>query len=217
MSRLPTASFQHQYPAPQADPMFHNVPLCGAAPAKLPLPDGDENHNILTLYPHLAHLSPQQLQALHLLMSGLSVAVAARRLGLARHTVSRWRNHHPAFIAELNRHQEELAAQSTVLCQRALRKSFKLINATLKKADSPEALRTALALARTATRQTLTRAAGPTNVIAVVNAMAAQDQHLVGDSYQDPYVHQDMAHRLARLNFAPVPAPASPPQSQARA
>lgn len=53
-------------------------------------------------------LSPQQAAAVDLLLSGQSVTAAAEAIGVERETLSRWRNHDPAFIAAFN---ERLAVQ----------------------------------------------------------------------------------------------------------
>lgn len=212
-ARIAVSSSPAHYVAPPAqDPMFHNVPLSSSAQPGIPPLNGDENQNVLTLYPHLATLTAIQARALSLLLQGHSVTAAARRLGLERHTVSRWRNHHPAFVAELNRQQQELLSQTAVLCHRAVRKSFKRIHAALNKTDSPESLQVAMAIARSSLAHQIAviREPAPTDAIAVVNAMAAREQRLVGDTYQDSYVHQDMAHRLARLDLEPNPMPPAP-------
>jgi len=53
-------------------------------------------------------LTPQQAAAIDLLLSGQSVTAAAEAIGVERETLSRWRNHDPAFIAAFN---ERLAVQ----------------------------------------------------------------------------------------------------------
>ena len=53
-------------------------------------------------------LSEKQELALTALLLGARVDEAAEEAGVARETVSRWRNHDPAFMAELRRRQAEL-------------------------------------------------------------------------------------------------------------
>ncbi len=47
-------------------------------------------------------LSPDQAAALDLLLAGQTVTATAAAVGLARETVSRWRNSDPAFMAAYN-------------------------------------------------------------------------------------------------------------------
>ena len=57
-------------------------------------------------------LTPAQIRAIDALMAGLGYEKAAESAGVHRVTVSRWANHHPAFIAEMNRRRRELLAES---------------------------------------------------------------------------------------------------------
>ena len=125
----------------------------------------------------------------------------ADSVGVSRRILLRCKNHPPAFIAELNFRQQQLLAQSALLYSRLLRRSFRIVNKTLKTPDSPAAIRVAPALINgTAGRKALNQQIGPTNPIAVVNAMAAEEERLLAHTNSDPYVHQDMADRLAQLD-----------------
>lgn len=53
-------------------------------------------------------LSPQQEQALRLLLAGRTVTDTAREVGVGRDTVSRWRNSDPRFVAAYRTRQHEL-------------------------------------------------------------------------------------------------------------
>ena len=74
-------------------------------------------------------LTAQQSQAIPLVLAGQSDQAVAQEVGVHRVTVNRWRNHHPAFIAQMNR--ERLAAQDaarerlTALMDRAIDHLFK--------------------------------------------------------------------------------------------
>ena len=59
-------------------------------------------------------LTPQQLQALDLLLSGLTVTAVATAVGVSRETVHRWLRDDCGFIVAMNRGKRELhdAAQS---------------------------------------------------------------------------------------------------------
>ncbi len=48
-------------------------------------------------------LTPKQLHAVEVLASGGSHTTAAQAAGVNRVTITRWANHHPAFVAEMNR------------------------------------------------------------------------------------------------------------------
>ena len=70
-------------------------------------------------------LTPAQASAVLLLVAGRTDAEAAAELGVHRTTVSQWKNHHPEFIAELNRTRDsvhaELSDRLRVLASAALR------------------------------------------------------------------------------------------------
>jgi transposase len=48
-------------------------------------------------------LSVEQENAIDLLVMGVTDREAAQKAGIARETISRWRNDNPYFLAELNR------------------------------------------------------------------------------------------------------------------
>ena len=52
--------------------------------------------------PRTYELTPDQAAALELLLSGQTITAAAAAVGVARETVSRWRNNDPAFQAAYN-------------------------------------------------------------------------------------------------------------------
>ena len=55
-----------------------------------------------TLADQIQKLSPQQIQAIDMLIAGRGVVETALELGIAYETLSRWRNHDAAFIAACN-------------------------------------------------------------------------------------------------------------------
>ena len=55
-------------------------------------------------------LSAEQERAIDLLMQGLSDHAVGQAVNVRRQTVCDWRNHNPAFIAELNRRRQVLWA-----------------------------------------------------------------------------------------------------------
>ena len=52
--------------------------------------------------PKTYDLTPDQAAALELLLSGQTITAAAAAVGVARETVSRWRNSDPAFLGAYN-------------------------------------------------------------------------------------------------------------------
>jgi hypothetical protein len=189
--------------APAIPPMSQNVPKCptfSPKPAAGPF-NSHASDNVTTRHPHLARLSPQQTQAIDLMIRGHCDSHIAAEVGVDRRTLHRWKNHHPAFIAALNFRQQQLLNQAALRYRRSLRKSFKIVNAAMDKPDSPDAIRVALALINGTTgRKALNQEIGPTNPIAVVNAMAAEEQRLLEDTYSGSEVHQEMSDRLAQLD-----------------
>ena len=61
---------------------------------------------------HLMTLAIEQQNAITLLMTGLSDREVAEKVGVRRETVTKWRNYHQAFRAELNRQRKELYDQT---------------------------------------------------------------------------------------------------------
>jgi len=60
-----------------------------------------------------ADLSPEQVNALGLLLAGETDEATAQAVGVTRQTVWEWRSRNPEFIAELNRQRDSIwAAQS---------------------------------------------------------------------------------------------------------
>jgi len=57
-------------------------------------------------------LTPEQENAIDLLIMGKPDREVAESLGIARETVMRWRHEHPLFIAELNRRRKDLWADA---------------------------------------------------------------------------------------------------------
>ena len=53
-------------------------------------------------------LTVEQLNAIDLLVQGKSDRETAEAVGVARQTVTEWRNGNPAFMAELNRRRQEV-------------------------------------------------------------------------------------------------------------
>lgn len=55
-------------------------------------------------------LTVEQQLAVDLIMTGMSDREVGEKVGVSREIVTRWRNHHPAVIGEINRRRSELVA-----------------------------------------------------------------------------------------------------------
>ena len=95
--------------SPEATPSLDSNPQAGRA---------------TTDYPELHALTVTQARAVDALLAGCSHARAAEEAGVHRITVTRWANHHPAFIAALNigkvDHANEMRARVAHLTRLAL-------------------------------------------------------------------------------------------------
>ena len=80
----------------------------------------------------LLQLSPLQLMAIDLLMCGSTDTAAAKSLGIHRTTISRWRNHHLGFKAELDRRRAETFGASAEKLRSLLPAAVDVLGAELK-------------------------------------------------------------------------------------
>ncbi len=83
-----------------------------------------------------SELSPIHERAVDLLLSGRSGRETAEELGVRQETVSTWRNHFPAFQAELRRRREELREASRMRLESSASKALAVLEGEL---DSDEA------------------------------------------------------------------------------
>ncbi len=76
-----------------------------------------------------------------MLLSGGTHAEAAHAAGVHRVTVTRWTNHHPAVVAELNRARTEALMRQRVAASRLTEKAIAVIDEALDDGDRAVALR----------------------------------------------------------------------------
>lgn len=57
-------------------------------------------------------MNQNQLDAIELILLGLSESEIAEKIGVSRQTINNWRNNEPDFIAELNLRREEIWSKS---------------------------------------------------------------------------------------------------------
>jgi len=98
--------------------------------------------------PKVYELTPDQAAALELLLAGQTITAAAAAVGVARETVSRWRNEDPAFQAAYNAALRSAyeANQKKLIDARA--KALDRLAALVDSQDQGIALKAAAALLR---------------------------------------------------------------------
>jgi DNA topoisomerase VI subunit B len=89
----------------------------------------------------LHDLTGSQLAAVNALMAGGTHEDAAQAAGVHRVTVTRWVNHHPAFIAELNRARADLARRTRSKIVRVTKLAMEVVEASLEAGDQEAALK----------------------------------------------------------------------------
>jgi len=95
-------------------------------------------------------LSVKQLNAIDLLVTGVSDREVAEKVGVTRQTVTNWRLHHPEFQAGMNRRRKEIWGSSGDRMRSLLPKALDRIEKTLADDSNPNAWRAALELLRAA-------------------------------------------------------------------
>ena len=87
---------------------------------------------------HFSQIRPQltlkQQNAVDLLIQGHSDRAVAEAVGVTRQTVCDWRNHNPAFIAELNRRRQDLWSSHADRLRRLADKAIKVLELDLMEA-----------------------------------------------------------------------------------
>ena len=83
-----------------------------------------------------SELSIQQLNAIDALVSGIGVAKTAEMLSLNRHTITRWRQSNPFFIAKLNDARKERWAEAHERLRGMVDKALDVMEASIEAGDS---------------------------------------------------------------------------------
>jgi Helix-turn-helix of insertion element transposase len=145
-----------------------------------PQPTAPESH-----YEPLPALTPQQLQAAHLLTSGHRLAEVAQQLQIGRATFYRWRQQ-PAFAAYLHELQQDAADEARCQALYLLTQSQALIQQTLLDPATPLPLRLKLSFrllslySRPSYLQSVHQL--PTNPLEVEDQQMRQTMQNAGDS-----------------------------------
>src|SRR5580700_2445664 len=92
-------------------------------------------------YKELHTLNQRQHLALAALAGGSTHQVAAEAAGVHRVTVTAWANHHPAFIAELNRSRADAAAQALGQVKRLTSAALDAVEEAVRSGDVQAALK----------------------------------------------------------------------------
>lgn len=88
-------------------------------------------------------LSPQQQQAIQLLLQGLTDSAVARRLGLNRKTIHRWKWYTPLFYNTLDEAQRQAWNEAYGLLRSSILQSAHTLNHLVKKGNPQQALQAA--------------------------------------------------------------------------
>lgn len=134
--------------------MSHNVSQCPTFPSffliqtpkPVPAPPNPEDlpqYQPATPPADGEALSPQQQQAIHLLLQGLSDAAVARRLGLNRKTIHRWKWFTPLFYNTLDEAQRQAWNEAYGLLRSSILQSAHTLNRLVKKGKPQQALQAA--------------------------------------------------------------------------
>jgi hypothetical protein len=98
----------------------------------------------------LPPLSIEQLNAIDLLVTGLSDREVSEKVGVARQTVTNWRLYNPIFQAELNRKRKEIWGSSGDRMRSLLPKALDRLEKTLMDDNDPNGWRAALEMVKSA-------------------------------------------------------------------
>jgi hypothetical protein len=136
-------------------PMSQNVPKCptlqkssptSAPPDPDPIDDLPDYQPAQPPAPDDPPLSDKQRQAIHLLLQGLSDTAVAKRLGLNRRTLHRWKWHHPRFYNTLDEAQRQAWNDAYGLLRTSVLQSALKLNHLIKKGKPQDAIKAAKVL-----------------------------------------------------------------------
>ncbi len=96
----------------------------------------------------LRKLSIQQMNAIDMLVTGSSDKEVAEKVGVDRSTVTRWRNYHPAFIAELNAQREAVWGAAKEKLRSLMPDAVDVVSEAIRDRENPDRVKVALELIR---------------------------------------------------------------------
>lgn len=89
-------------------------------------------------------LTVEQLLAVDYIMTGMTDREVAEKVGMTRETVTKWRNHHPAVIAELNRRRAELITIGMEQLKALVPEAVAALRAVINDPENPNRARVAM-------------------------------------------------------------------------
>jgi hypothetical protein len=128
-------------PRPAAASPAHQAP--GDYPTAADIPDYQPAQ---TPAPDEPPLSDKQRLAIHLLLQGLSDTAVAKRLGLNRRTIHRWKWEHPRFYNTLDEAQRQAWNDAYGLLRSSVLQSALKLNQLIKKGKPEDAIKAAKVL-----------------------------------------------------------------------
>ena len=99
-----------------------------------------------TKIPEMSHpayesvLSPQQLQAISLIMAGKNITAVAAELHCSRKTLAKWKSSNPHFVAELNGRKNELMESARDRLHSLVNKAISVLEQNLDEGNCTAAL-----------------------------------------------------------------------------
>ena len=102
----------------------------------------------------LGNLTPQQEEAIEMIMRGKKTVEIAEALGVSRYTVARWRKEEPEFIAELQSRRAQIWDGQREQLTKMIEKALGIVTESMESADEKTRLIAAMAILRLPAVQT---------------------------------------------------------------
>lgn len=117
-------------------------------------------------------LSVKQQNAIDILVTGKTDAEVAEAVGVNRVTVTKWRNYHPGFQAELNRRRRNMWGASAERLRGLLPKALDVIEAELR--DGKNKLRAAVQVTKLAGLESVGAPGGFEDVAEIIDRLVGE-------------------------------------------
>ncbi len=101
-----------------------------------------------------SELTPQQEEAIEMIMQGKKTIEIAEALGVSRYTISRWRNEEPEFMVELNSRRMQIWERQRERLTKMIEKALGIVSQSMESADEKTRLIAAIAILRMPAVQT---------------------------------------------------------------
>ena len=102
-------------------------------------------------------LTPQQEEAIEMIMEGKKTTEIAEKLGVSRQTIARWRKEEPEFIAELQSRRAQIWDGQREQLTKMIEKALGIVTESMGSADEKTRLIAAMAILRLPAVQTCLR------------------------------------------------------------